>query len=145
MHLIFVLCTIITMTKSEINLINTKDVDINDATPAMQKFLEIKREHPDALLMYRMGDFYETFFEDAIQHYQKAIDLNPDKEWTSIVCQALGSIYAEVKGNTGQHWVAIDAIAGQTIIMMDPGSSSTDMWAQYDWRNTSTFAYFKAG
>ena len=55
------------MTKSEINLINTKDVDINDATPAMQKFLEIKREHPDALLMYRMGDFYETFFEDAIQ------------------------------------------------------------------------------
>ena len=25
-----------------------------------------------------MGDFYETFFEDAIQHYQKAIDLNPE-------------------------------------------------------------------
>ena len=54
-------------------------------------------------------------------------------------------VVAEVKGNTGQHWVAIDAIAGQTVIMMDPGSSSTDMWAQYDWRNTSTFAYFKAG
>ena len=54
-------------------------------------------------------------------------------------------VVAEVKGNTGQHWVAVDAIAGQTIIMMDPGSSSTDMWAQYDWRNTSTFAYFKAG
>ena len=55
------------MTKPEINLINTADVDINDATPAMQKFLEIKREHSDALLMYRMGDFYETFFEDAIR------------------------------------------------------------------------------
>ena len=54
-------------------------------------------------------------------------------------------VVAEVKGNTGQHWVAVDAIAGETIIMMDPGSSSTDMWAQYDWRNTSTFAYFKAG
>jgi len=60
-----VLCTIITMTKSEINLINTWDVDINDATPAMQKFLEIKKEHPGTLLLYRMGDFYETFFEDA--------------------------------------------------------------------------------
>ena len=59
------LCTIITMTKSEINLINTWDVDINDATPAMQKFLEIKKEHPGTLLLYRMGDFYETFFEDA--------------------------------------------------------------------------------
>ena len=54
------------MTKPEINLINTYDVNIEDATPAMQKFLEIKKEHPDAVLLYRMGDFYETFFEDAI-------------------------------------------------------------------------------
>ena len=54
------------MTKPEINLINTQDINIEDATPAMQKFIEIKREHPDALLLYRMGDFYETFFEDAV-------------------------------------------------------------------------------
>ena len=39
-------------------------------------------------------------YDDAIEHYKKAIALNPDKEWTSIVCQALGSIYAEIKGNT---------------------------------------------
>lgn len=38
-------------------------------------------------------------YDDAIEHYKKAIALNPDKEWTSIVCQALGSIYAEVIGN----------------------------------------------
>ena len=38
-------------------------------------------------------------YDDAIEHYKKAIALNPDKEWTSIVCQALGSIYAEIKGN----------------------------------------------
>lgn len=54
------------MTKSEINMINTADVNIDDLTPAMKKFLEIKREHPDCLLLYRMGDFYETFFEDAV-------------------------------------------------------------------------------
>ena len=54
------------MTKPEINLINTKDVNIEDATPAMQRFLEIKKENPDTVLMYRMGDFYETFFEDAV-------------------------------------------------------------------------------
>ena len=54
------------MTKPEINLINTNDVEITDATPAMQKFLEIKKEHPGILLLYRMGDFYETFFEDAL-------------------------------------------------------------------------------
>ena len=54
------------MTKPEINLINTWDVEIEKATPAMQKFLEIKKEHPEVLLLYRMGDFYETFFEDAV-------------------------------------------------------------------------------
>ncbi len=38
-------------------------------------------------------------YDDAIECYQKAIALNPDNEWTSIVCQALGAIYAEVSGN----------------------------------------------
>ena len=50
------------MTKPEINLVNTTDVCVEDATPAMQRYLEIKKEHPDCLLLYRMGDFYETFF-----------------------------------------------------------------------------------
>ncbi len=54
------------MTKPEINLINTADINIEDATPAMQRYIEIKRENPDCLLLYRMGDFYETFFEDAV-------------------------------------------------------------------------------
>ena len=34
-------------------------------TPAMQQYLEFKSEHEDALLFFRMGDFYELFFEDA--------------------------------------------------------------------------------
>jgi DNA mismatch repair protein MutS len=38
---------------------------VDDATPMMAQYLEIKAEHPDALLFYRMGDFYELFFEDA--------------------------------------------------------------------------------
>lgn len=54
-------------------------------------------------------------------------------------------VVAEVKGVTGQHWVAIDAVHGSTIIMMDPGSSSTDMWSKYNWINTSTLSYFKVG
>src|SRR5487761_705783 len=36
-----------------------------DATPLMAQYLEIKRAHPDCLLFYRMGDFYELFFDDA--------------------------------------------------------------------------------
>jgi DNA mismatch repair protein MutS len=35
-------------------------------TPMMAQYLEIKAEAPDALLFYRMGDFYELFFEDAV-------------------------------------------------------------------------------
>ncbi len=34
-------------------------------TPVMQQYLRIKAQYPDALLFYRMGDFYELFFEDA--------------------------------------------------------------------------------
>jgi DNA mismatch repair protein MutS len=35
-------------------------------TPAMQQYHRMKAEHPDALLFFRMGDFYELFFEDAV-------------------------------------------------------------------------------
>ncbi len=37
-----------------------------EATPSMAQFLEIKAANPDCLLWYRMGDFYELFFEDAV-------------------------------------------------------------------------------
>jgi DNA mismatch repair protein MutS len=40
---------------------------VNDAahTPMMQQYLRIKGEHPDILVFYRMGDFYELFYDDA--------------------------------------------------------------------------------
>lgn len=34
-------------------------------TPMMAQYLRIKAEHPDTLVFYRMGDFYELFFDDA--------------------------------------------------------------------------------
>jgi DNA mismatch repair protein MutS len=37
------------------------------ASPMMTQYLEIKRVHPEGLLFYRMGDFYELFFEDAVR------------------------------------------------------------------------------
>jgi DNA mismatch repair protein MutS len=39
--------------------------DIASHTPMMQQYLNLKREYPHALLFYRMGDFYELFFQDA--------------------------------------------------------------------------------
>lgn len=40
-------------------------MDKTQYTPMMQHYLTLKEEHPDAILMYRLGDFYEMFFEDA--------------------------------------------------------------------------------
>jgi DNA mismatch repair protein MutS len=39
----------------------------DDATPMMAQYLAIKQAHPDCLLFYRMGDFYELFFDDAVK------------------------------------------------------------------------------
>ncbi|MGH7091090.1 MAG: DNA mismatch repair protein MutS, partial [Stellaceae bacterium] len=38
-----------------------------EATPMMAQYLDLKRQHPDCLLFYRMGDFYELFFDDAVK------------------------------------------------------------------------------
>lgn len=54
------------MSKSEINHINSWEVKLEDTTPVMQQYLKIKQENPEILLWYRLGDFYETFFEDAL-------------------------------------------------------------------------------
>jgi len=40
-------------------------VNNDDLTPVRQQYLDIKREYPDAILFFRLGDFYETFDEDA--------------------------------------------------------------------------------
>ena len=37
-----------------------------DLTPAMKQYVKIKEKYPDCILFYRMGDFYEMFFEDAV-------------------------------------------------------------------------------
>jgi DNA mismatch repair protein MutS len=41
------------------------DVAIESQTPLMRQYLAAKRQHPDALLFFRLGDFYELFFDDA--------------------------------------------------------------------------------
>lgn len=42
------------------------EVDLTKVTPAMRQYLEIKEANPDVILFFRLGDFYEMFFEDAI-------------------------------------------------------------------------------
>ncbi len=54
------------MIDEEIKNANSCDVDIELATPMFKQFLEIKRKYGETVLLYRLGDFYEGFFEDAI-------------------------------------------------------------------------------
>ncbi len=44
---------------------NLPDGSIGNHTPMMQQYLRIKADYPDTLVLYRMGDFYELFFDDA--------------------------------------------------------------------------------
>src|SRR2546426_5860039 len=47
-------------------------------TPVMEQYVEIKRANPDCLLFYRMGDFYELFFADAVKA-AAALDITPTR------------------------------------------------------------------
>ena len=49
--------------------------DFSSHTPMMRQYLGIKQEYPDTLVFYRMGDFYELFFEDA-QRASKLLDIS---------------------------------------------------------------------
>ena len=39
---------------------------VNNLTPAMRQYLEVKERYPECIIFFRMGDFYEMFFEDAV-------------------------------------------------------------------------------
>ena len=59
----------LTIRKSSVKVIIVKYIVnnmANKSTPAMEQYFHIKDQHQDCLLFYRMGDFYELFFDDAI-------------------------------------------------------------------------------
>ncbi len=52
--------------KREIENADYRELDRNKLTPMMQHYTEVKDKYPQALLLYRVGDFFECFFQDAI-------------------------------------------------------------------------------
>ncbi|MEX0445487.1 DNA mismatch repair protein MutS [Xenorhabdus sp. SGI246] len=56
--------------------------DIDSHTPMMQQYLRLKAQHPDILLLYRMGDFYELFYDDA-KKAAKLLDISLTKRGQS--------------------------------------------------------------
>jgi DNA mismatch repair protein MutS len=53
-------------TQQEIGNADYRAIDLNLLSPMFQHFVEVKEQYPHALLLYRVGDFFETFFQDAI-------------------------------------------------------------------------------
>ena len=54
------------LAKHTVRYANCRDVNADDLTPMMRHYVQVKQEYPHALLLYRVGDFFETFFEDGI-------------------------------------------------------------------------------
>ena len=74
----------------------------NDSLPAVNAFtmaLEKDEENPFYHNSLAFALVQLEQYDDAIEHYQRAININPDPYWTAIVCQALGSVYTEIKNN----------------------------------------------
>lgn len=42
------------------------DVDLNKVSPMMKHYISVKSKYPDVIIFYRLGDFYEIFFDDAV-------------------------------------------------------------------------------
>jgi DNA mismatch repair protein MutS len=67
---------------SKINMNEDIDKDFSSHTPMMQQYLRLKAEHRDILLFYRMGDFYELFYDDA-KRASQLLDISLTKRGAS--------------------------------------------------------------
>src|SRR5690242_223443 len=73
------------------------------ATPLMRQYTAIKREHPNALLFFRLGDFYELFFEDAvIASRELQITLTSRNKEKGIAVPMCGVPYHAAEGYIGK-------------------------------------------
>jgi len=76
-----------------------KTDDRFSALNAFKLALEIEENNPFFMNSYAYVLIQLKHYDEALIYYKKAIKINPDNKWTSIVCQAQGAIYHQIKGN----------------------------------------------
>lgn len=76
-----------------------KTGDKFSALNAFKIALELEENNPFFMNSYAYVLIQLKHYDDALIYYKKAIKLNPDNKWTSIVCQAQGAIYHQIKEN----------------------------------------------
>jgi DNA mismatch repair protein MutS len=67
---------------NEINQKKNNMSGLEAHTPMMQQYLRLKAQHPEILLFYRMGDFYELFYDDA-KRASQLLDISLTKRGAS--------------------------------------------------------------
>src|SRR6516162_9399530 len=73
------------------------------STPLMRQYAAIKKEHPNALLFFRLGDFYELFFEDAVVAARELqITLTSRNKEKGIAVPMCGVPYHAAEANTAK-------------------------------------------
>ena len=78
-------------------------------TPMMQQYLRIKAEYPDTLVFYRMGDFYELFFDDA-RKANRLIDITLTVRGQSALSSAPGN-----RISTPLEWIGPPSFTSRSI------------------------------
>ncbi|OLF37662.1 MULTISPECIES: DNA mismatch repair protein MutS [unclassified Psychrobacter] len=112
------------------NHTNTETLTIGDAvydlahhTPMMVQYLTMKARYPNALLLYRMGDFYELFFDDAKRAAQ-ILDITLTRRGTDKVGNTIAM--AGVPFHAADSYMARLIAAGQTVVVCEQIDEAAD-------------------
>ena len=90
---------------------------MQEVTPMMQHYLKTKEEYPDCILFYRLGDFYEMFFDDAItvSRESKELLINFPKKYRGLHDEEL----AEISGIKTAKFVHLSGFLASTETLED--------------------------
>lgn len=109
---------------SERLVIGDATYDLADHTPMMVQYLTMKANYPQALLLYRMGDFYELFFDDAKRAAQ-ILDITLTRRGTDKAGNTIAM--AGVPFHAADSYMARLIAAGQTVVVCEQiDESATD-------------------
>lgn len=97
-------------------IIGDASYDLADHTPMMVQYLNMKVNYPQALLLYRMGDFYELFFEDAKRAAQ-ILDITLTRRGTDKAGNTIAM--AGVPFHAADSYMARLIAAGQTVVVCE--------------------------
>ncbi len=109
--------------------INGKTYDLTEHTPMMVQYLSMKVNYPQALLLYRMGDFYELFFDDAIRA-ANILDITLTRRGNDKAGNTIAM--AGVPYHAADSYMARMIAAGETVVICEQIDDETPDALEFD-------------